>query len=80
VLALISALGSLISYVREDEQLQLSVTVFSEDLSAAHIGVAASAGMSRAEALLIQGRFLYKTLKCAPAHSMPSKPLTRVSV
>ena len=39
-----SALGSVISYVREDEQLQLSATVLSEDLSAAHIGAAAFAG------------------------------------
>ena len=53
-----SALGSVISYVREDEQLQLSATVLSEDLSAGQIGAAASAGMPQAEALFVQKRFL----------------------
>lgn len=46
ILNLMDALGSIISYVREDEQLQLSAALFSEDLSAAHLGADISAGVS----------------------------------
>ena len=42
---LMSALGSVVSYVREDEQLQLSSAVSYEDLSAAHLGTVASQGL-----------------------------------
>ena len=41
---LMSALGSVVSYVREDEQLQLSSAVSYEDLSAAYLGSDASQG------------------------------------
>ena len=41
---LMSALGSVVSYVREDEQLQLSSAVSYEDLSAVHLGSDASQG------------------------------------
>lgn len=46
VVALMSALGSIIAYVREDEQLQLSATVLYEDLSTPHLAVDVSAGVS----------------------------------
>ena len=46
ILELMDALGSVISYVREDELLQLSAALFSEDLSAAHLGADVSAGVS----------------------------------
>ena len=39
------ALGSVISYVREDEQLQLSAVVLSEDLTPARLGAGVSAGV-----------------------------------
>ena len=45
MLTLMSALGSVVSYVREDEQLQLSSAVSYEDLSAARLGLDASQGM-----------------------------------
>ena len=45
ILKLMSALGSVVSYVREDEQLQLSLTVSYEDLSVAHLRSDASQGM-----------------------------------
>ena len=41
---LMSALGSVVSYVREDEQLQLSSAVSFEDLSAARLGTVVSQG------------------------------------
>lgn len=53
VLSLMNALGSVISYVREDEQLQLSASLRSEDLSAAHLGVDVSAGRSLSDVLLL---------------------------
>ena len=43
------ALGSVISYVREDEHLQLSAAQQSEDLSAAYLGADASAGVPSLE-------------------------------
>ena len=45
ILDLIKVLGSVISYVRQDEQLQQSAAQVIEDLSAAHLGGAVSAGM-----------------------------------
>ena len=41
---LMSALGSIVSYVREDEQLQLSSAVSYEDLSSVYLGSDASQG------------------------------------
>lgn len=38
------ALGSVTSYVREDEQLQLSAALVSEELTPAHLGTGVSAG------------------------------------
>ena len=43
------ALGSMISYVREDEQLQLSAALHSEDLSAAHLAADVTAGVPSLE-------------------------------
>ncbi len=44
ILELMDALGSVISYVREDEQLQLSAALRSEDLTPAHLDADVSAG------------------------------------
>ena len=53
VLSLMNALGSVISYVREDEQLQLSAQLRFEDLSAAHLGADVSAGRSLSDVSLL---------------------------
>ena len=53
VLSLMNALGSVISYVREDEQLQLSASLRSEDLSATHLGADVSAGRPLSDVLLL---------------------------
>ena len=67
VLSLMNALGSVISYVREDEQMQLSADLRYEDLSAAHFGADVSAGRSLSDVLpLLQGTIKVMRMMDAP--------------